>query len=146
MYLKTRVASYAVCLAVIPLLLACAVVGIQAYQLSEEALQDEVMANLVSRRNLKKSEVESYLKNIQEQVAAQAQSVMLREASREFSDTYDVYVAQLEENTISYDPARVQRYYREKFDEVYQERNLKSANVDQIFAQLSNTAIALQDA
>jgi hypothetical protein len=104
------------------------------------------MANLVSRRNLKKSEVESYLKNIQEQVAAQAQSVMLREASREFSDTYDVYVAQLEENTISYDPARVQRYYREKFDEVYQERNLKSANVDQIFAQLSNTAIALQDA
>lgn len=146
MYLKTRVASYAVCLAVIPLLLACAVVGIQAYQLSEEALQDEVMANLISRRNLKKSEIEGYLKSIQEQVAAQAKSVMLREASREFSDTYDVYLAQLEENAVSYDSSRVQRYYREQFDELYQQRNLKSANVDQIFSQLSPTAVALQDA
>ncbi len=145
MYLKTRVASYAVCLAVIPLLLACAVVGFQAYQLSEKALQDEVMASLISRRDMKKSEIESYLKNIQEQVAAKAQSIMLREAATEFISAFGSYTSQLQEAGLSYDPARVKNYYSAQFDRVYKERNLKSAGIGKLVAGLSTTTFALQD-
>ncbi len=145
MYLKTRVASYAVCLAVIPLLLACAVVGFQAYQLSEEALQDEVMSSLISRRDMKKSEIEGYLKTIQKQVAAQAQSIMLREAASDFVAAYGNYTTQLQESGQTYDQSRVRSYYSSQFDEVYKERNLKSAGVGKLISELAETSLALQD-
>jgi len=143
MKLKTRLTLSSILLAVIPLISACLVIGVQSYQSGKEALYQEVKSNLVSRRNIKKGEVESYIHKIENQVKTQARSTMFIDGAREFIGAFDRYLAEVKRDPAAEDQLAL--YYKNEFSTVYQQRNEdRTLNVDNLLSQVVGTGRALQ--
>ena len=143
MQLKTKMTASSILLAVVPLVAACLVVGIQSYESGKEALYTEVENNLVSRRNLKKGEVENYILRIEHQVVAQANSTMFVDATKSLKLAYHNYLAEVESDAEA--ESKLGRYYVDEFHKVYQERNDgRQLDVQGLMGQLSPTGWALQ--
>ncbi len=161
MKVKTRVSLFALALALIPLLAVTVVLGWFSYSSAQEALNKQMESKLVSRREAKKRELESYFQTVNDQLLSQAQSNMLVSAASDFSGAFaeqnfvrQPLDAQVPEGTdpdssvqgVNNAPSpaterSLDRYYREDFSGRYQEKNTgNKANVDAIIGSLSDRA------
>lgn len=143
MKLKNRFAGVSIVLAVVPLLAACFFVGVGAYNSGKEALQHEVENNLISRRNMKKAELISYLSTIEKQVTSQAFSSMFIDAARDLRNAYRQLPDEVELR--SDDREKILNYYTEEFLPNYKALNAgKQLDMQALLAQIDATGIGLQ--
>lgn len=66
--IKTRILIVSISLAVIPVIVVSIVLGMQATGAADEALEEQVENQLVSIREIKKGQVENYLRNLEKQI------------------------------------------------------------------------------
>lgn len=117
-------------------------VGWRSFSLSEQALQLRAFNQLISVREIKKSEIENYFNNIVGQVVTTANSVGLQNAIIEFSNAFANYPIQ---QVSQQDTESLKDYYKAQFGATYRSLNEgKPANEMQRFNQLSPIATVLQ--
>jgi methyl-accepting chemotaxis protein len=143
MKLKTRITSTSLVLAIVPLMLACFVVGYYSYQSGREALEAELEKSLVTLRDIKKEEVESYVNYISDQVLTHARSKSVIDAAKEFKFGFNTYLEEAIPDAGATDA--LHKYYKQEFASTYREKNnQKSTDVDALLRTIGDTATALQ--
>jgi len=136
---KTRLTSMALFLGVVPVLVACLVVGSIAYMAGRDGLQSEVENKLISQRNVKRSEIENYIITLQGLLTSSAQNALVVESAQAFRRTFDHYATPVNE-------ASLRAYYQEQFAPLYDQVNGVFPPVEQMLSGLSRNAKALQGA
>ncbi len=118
------------------------IVGGRSTNLSEAALQKRAIEQLISVREIKKSEIENYFDQISGQVITAANSVGVQEAISRFTQAFIRYPT----NSVSTsDVSRLEGYYRSQFGQKYSNLNPgSSALATQKLSVLSDKAKALQ--
>ena len=145
MRFRTRITTASILLAVIPLLIASITIGELSYESGRDGLREEVERNLISRRNLKLQEVESYLLTIEKQAITQASSTMFINAASIFISAFDNYLTETEQNPLT--KQKLDAYYEDKFHTTYKQKNSgHQLNISQLKQSISSTGIALQSA
>jgi len=146
MRFKTRITTYSILLAIIPMMVASIIIGELSYESGQASLNKEVQNNLESRRNLKKAEVEGYIQTIENQVISQAVSTMFVDASKAFIPAFNNYLIETASNEVD-NQQKLARYYEQDFHKTYQEKNNgNSLNINQLKQSISPTGLALQGA
>jgi len=138
---KTRLTGMALFLGVVPVLVACLVVGNIAYMAGSDGLQDEVERKLVSQRDVKRSEIEHYVATLQGLLTSSAQSALIVESAQAFRRTFDLYGAGVPANEKG-----LRAYYQQQFTPLYEQTNGEPPPVERMLAGLSENAKALQSA
>ncbi len=117
-------------------------IGRHAIATSKTAIQHQVEQKLVSARDLKRIQVESYFKLIKNQIIIVSSAPWIADAADNFSQAmldYSFYAGE------DLDKSAVTKYYTEEFDNAYQGlNNGSSANVSTILNSLSDTAWLFQ--
>ncbi len=149
MKVRTRVSLFALALSLLPLLVVTVVLGWFSYSSAQEALNKQLESKLVSRREAKKTELESYFQTVNDQLLSQAQSNMLVSAasdfSRAFSEQNFVEGGEFEsEGTTPFTPdakSSLEGYYRNDYAGRYAEKNTgQQIDVDSIVDALGERA------
>ncbi|WP_425666934.1 methyl-accepting chemotaxis protein [Vibrio tubiashii] len=118
------------------------IVGWRSSGLSEQALFERATSQLISVREIKKNEIESYFKHISGQVVTTANSVGVKDAMSAFSEAFKSYpIEQVSQSDIG----QLQSYYQANFGATYKGANGgASANEMQKLNALSPLSKALQ--
>lgn len=141
MKVKTRLTAMALFLGVIPVFIACFVVGDIAYKAGREGLRHEAESKLVSQRNVKRGEIEGYVENLQGLLTSFAQNKLVVESAQAFRESFKSYADAAPGNV-----EQLTNYYEQDFSPLYKEGNGKSAPVKRMLSGLSDNAKALQSA
>ncbi|MGF1696431.1 methyl-accepting chemotaxis protein [Vibrio kyushuensis] len=117
-------------------------VGWRASIMSEQALFDRASSQLISVREIKKSEIERYFDQLHFQIETFADDVSTQEAMVGFDDAFDAYPV----NSVSDgDKQKLKSYYSSEFGATYRNTNSgNSGNELQKLAQISEVGTALQ--
>lgn len=118
------------------------IVGWRSSDLSENALYQRANSQLISVREIKKNEIESYFKHISEQIITTANLVGMQDAMTLFTEAFATYPTQRVSES---DVEQLRNYYQSSFGASYQEANGgNSASELQKLEMLSPAAKALQ--
>ncbi|MGY3571689.1 methyl-accepting chemotaxis protein [Vibrio paucivorans] len=117
-------------------------VGWKTSGLSENALYQRASSQLISVREIKKSEIERYFDQIHYQLETLADDVSTKQAMRAFKDAFAQYPTfQVSQD----DKQKLTNYYSSQFGATYRDANNgQSANELQRLSRISDTGIALQ--
>ncbi len=114
----------------------------RASSLSEHAIYDRAISQLISIREIKKREIERYFDIIQYQLETLADDISTQSALKDFTTTFQNYP---KEKVSSADFNLLKNYYSNSFGSTYQESNSNiSANEINRLNQISDTGKALQ--
>lgn len=118
------------------------IVGWRSSALSEQALYQRASSQLISVREIKKDEIESYFKQISGQVVTTANSVGVQDAITAFTEAFDQYPV---DRVSASDIGQLRNYYQSSFGSTYRNSNGgASAGELQKLDRLSDRAKALQ--
>lgn len=112
----------------------------------ENVLSEQVGERLIGLRDTKKDQIESYFATIQSQVVALAASTMTKDAMKEFSESYYVYLNETNRADILPEiKSHLSEFYSTEFGDKHSRLN-KSSNINSssFLNSLSENAIALQ--
>ncbi|WP_299768366.1 methyl-accepting chemotaxis protein [uncultured Pseudoteredinibacter sp.] len=144
MKVRTRVSLFALALSLIPLLAVTVVLGWFSYSSAQEALNKQLESKLVSRREAKKTELESYFQTVNDQLLSQAQSNMLVSAAIDFNEAFaqQSFAGTDAIERFGSDAERsLDDYYQNDYANRYKEKNTgKSVDVDSIVSSLGERA------
>ena len=119
-------------------------VGFFTFAESEKALENRTAKQLISIREVKKFQIESYFKMLSSQLETYADDKMIMNAMVEFTDAFKHYFKQVNKGN-NYSDDKIKNYYVNQFGVKYQEINQTvNLNVNKLFDKLSPTAKALQ--
>lgn len=142
MKIATKIVSASTVLCSLAVIAAGITVGWRSSALSEQALYDRATSQLVSVREIKKNEIESYFTQIRNQVTTTASSVGVQDAITAFTQAFNAYPI---DKVSDSDHNALRRYYQSNFGATYREANGgTSANELQKLSALPDRAKALQ--
>ncbi len=125
-------------IATVSILVSSFLIGRNAITTSKAAIQAQVEQKLISARNLKKVQIESYFNLIQNQLIVASSSPWIMDAADNFSQAmmdYEFYAGD------EINKSAIKKYYTEEFGKKYSElNNGVSANIDNILNSLSDKA------
>lgn len=143
MKIKNKLILQAIFLAIIPALTLAIIITLQANQSSYKALEKKSMDQLISLRELKKSQISSYLNNIDSQVKTLSGNVAVQNAATEFVATFHAEASSVQSS--NGESQHLERYYQNEFGNAYQAKNNKPSNkITSQFNQLDNSALIFQ--
>ncbi|SFC16111.1 methyl-accepting chemotaxis protein [Pseudoalteromonas denitrificans] len=144
MKLKSKLIFQAIFLALVPALVTALIITLEANQASFKALENKTKERLVSLRELKKTQIESYFGTINSQIITMSKNPAVIDASIDFvkyfnDEPLDSFVSVSERNSLS-------RYYQSDFTEQFKSKNPNSLiNANLKVAQLDNRSIHFQN-
>ncbi|UAB72733.1 methyl-accepting chemotaxis protein [Vibrio sp. SCSIO 43132] len=114
----------------------------RASGLSEQAIYDRATSQLISIREIKKREIESYFDQIRYQLETLADNNSTKSALKDFTAAFNSYP----ENRVSEsDKNKLKNYYSSEFGKTYRESNgQNSANELNRLSQINDIGVALQ--
>lgn len=140
MKIKSRLLSAFVLMGVIPAITVSLLVGSIAYNLGREAIEQKVSANLQSQRQIKKTEIEHYLHQLQALMISQARSYWMKDAANDFSSAFRERAS----SDFNDDFSKLAEYYKDQFGSEYLKANGRASEFDKIWGQLGQSAKVLQ--
>jgi methyl-accepting chemotaxis protein len=142
--IRIRLIVLGTLLAVLPVLLSSAILSFNAVRGASSALYEEQEKRLLALRDTTASSIESYFRQIDDQVVTYSGNLMLVEAMREFSDAFSAYASALGEGEIAARRQALAPYYNDQFGERFRAlNNGESADIEALLT-LSPAAAALQ--
>jgi len=144
MKIKNKLVLQAIFLAILPALILSIIITLQANQSAFKALEHKSKDQLISLREVKKTQIVSYLNNIDSQVKTLSNNIATVNAASELIDTF--HQNSIDENQSIRSKGKLLNYYQNSFNPVF-----KQKNENNIFAshdtlnQLDNAALAFQD-
>ncbi|MEJ2456563.1 MAG: methyl-accepting chemotaxis protein [Candidatus Thiodiazotropha sp.] len=144
MLIKTKLRVGSIILALVPALIASSLVGWNAIDHAESALEAQSRSRLTSLREDRANQIVNYFKSMQDQTLVYAKDRMTIDAMRKLSATYHGLVDEVSADT-NKERAALSHYYSDSFATEYAKRNNgQRVEVDSILAKLSPSAVALQ--
>lgn len=140
MQVKTRLTSVVMLVGVVPVVVVSLLIGMVAYNLGRDALSEKVTANLQAQRQVKRSEIEHYVRQLKSLLSTQSLSTWLGEASVSLRLGFDVYEPTSPESV----NGDLRQYYDNQFAPLYLEKTGSSPDMGVIWEGLSEKARALQ--
>jgi len=138
MKIKHKLLIQAILLALIPATIIAIVITWQANTSSFTVLEEKTKAQLTSLRELKKSQIDNYLKQVAGQVTVLAHNPAVKQAANNFTKAFtqeSIPAAQPNTPKIS-----LQSYYQGDFAETFNAKNPEKTNTAQLYSQLSERA------
>lgn len=113
---------------------------------SEKASTNQILAQLNSLRDNKKSTIEAYFNSIIEQNKTFSNSVGISNASREFIKEFKNYNTSIgaDEASLSKMRKELKTFYTQDYSSEYKNQNGMSPDINSYFMRLSDVSIALQ--
>ncbi|PSV65779.1 methyl-accepting chemotaxis protein [Photobacterium angustum] len=128
------------------ILCACSVIISGVYiawksaEISEDAIYDRAIEQLISIREIKKSEIKNHFNTTATLLSTLAYDPSIQNAMRDFEQAYTSYPADI----ISLqNKQQLQQFYQTQFEPKYKDKN-KIASVAELYPQLSPTSAGLQ--
>lgn len=138
MKIKHKLLLQAVLLAVIPATIIAVIITWQANSSSFSALEEKTKEQLISLRELKKSQINDYLNQVTGQVTVQANTPSVKQAAKGFVKTF--LQEQISPEELAGSEIRLQSYYQNEFSTTFNEKNHEQAKTKQKYEQLSQRA------
>ena len=138
MKIKHKLLLQAILLAVIPAIIIALVITWQANTSSFLALEEKTREQLISLRELKRSQINDYLKQVSGQVTVLSQNPAVKQAAKGYIKTFLEGSAPVTQSSTSKN--KLQAYYQNEFAEVFKDKNQKQSNAEQKYSQLSERA------
>jgi len=145
MTIKNKLLFVCIALAIIPVVLVSLVIGWQSYQSARVAIEQQAQSQLVSIREIKKRQIESYFDTISKQVRTFAKDRMIIDAMDSFKSAFNEYRFEIGVSDTAQMKQSLRGYYLNEFSQEYQKRNSgESADMDSLLNQLDDDSLALQ--
>lgn len=146
MKISTRIVLACMLMCSMGILISGTTVGWRTFVLSDRAIEQRAASQLISIREIKKSQIEAYFNGINDQIQTFANDLMIIEALENFSRVFPMFSA---ETSLQYNQKQqgLKDYYQHQFGAKYQDMNLgKAANSLDYYQANSETTLALQAA
>ena len=132
-------------LSLVPAIALAGYIAYTSYQEGRSLIDEMSRKHLISIRETKKSQIESYFQTIESQILSFSKDRMIVNAAREFRQAFDQYRDERGSFDESGEKAKVERYYREEFASEYNNRNADTApSVSGLMSSLDEDSIAFQ--
>ena len=142
--IRSRVLFGTLALAIIPLIIAAAIIGYLSYQSAKNAVQERVTAQLDSLRVVQAQQIKSYFDTLKQTMLVTSTNPTVREQFKRLRDAYPTVASTL---TVPADEQRiaVREYFTGSFSEAFKSKNAgKDTDMGLIVDALPASAIALQ--
>ncbi|MBI1422605.1 MAG: HAMP domain-containing protein [Gammaproteobacteria bacterium] len=140
---KTKILLVSVTLVVVPLVVTSLIMGIEAKRDAEHALHDQVANQLVSIREIKKGQIESYLKTLETRVSRYSVDPAIVMYIQKLSTYFNGDKRRLTE--VSAQKSKLINFYKDQYRKAYLKFNPAPApDPTALVDKLGNMAIALQ--
>jgi len=144
MMLKKKLILGSTLLAILPVVIASAILGYVSNDSAKSALEQQLQNQLISVRDIKKRQIEHYFETIRDQVITFSNDRMIIDAMDSFTSAFKVYDKELDKRRGAYRD-RVSEYYRGDFSRAYADQNQgKKIDVDKLLSRLDLSSLALQ--
>jgi len=144
MKLKSKLIFQAIFLALVPALITALIITLEANQASFDALESKTKERLVSLRELKKTQIESYFDTINSQIISMSKNPAVIDASSGFISSYNQ--ENIDETTLTANKSNLSRYYQSDFTQTFNEKNPNSKiNANAKLAQLEDRSVHFQN-
>jgi len=142
MNIKKKLIAIALSLAIIPLVIAIALLENTASNVATLALEEAAKRQLISVRDTKKSQIEDYFRAIRSQVITFSNDRMIINAMRGFRAAYNKVS---EDANIDFMRKELGKYYNNEFGKEYEKlNNGRNVNTSELLSRLDAESIALQ--
>lgn len=139
--IKNKLTLLSIGLVLIPLTLGVWLTGNISSNLIYDALRESNTNALISIREQKKQQINSYIDIIKGQIVTMSSNPMIIGAVDEFSYSFEDYLSE-----VQHDAQSLHRYYQEQFAANYQTKNNTSINIAELLPDPDSTASSLQSA
>ncbi len=144
MRIKTKLRVGSILLALVPAVIASILIGWNAIDHAEEALQDQARSKLTALRETRAEQISNYFLAITNQVLVSSKGRMTIDAMQELSSAFHALPDEVVADVATERDA-LKSYYAEQFGAEYAKRNSgQQANIDQIFSSLGASAVPMQ--
>lgn len=142
--IKIKILVVSIALAAIPVAIVSVLLGMQSSSAAKMALQNQVANQLISIREIKKSQVENHLKDIDKKMSAYSIDASIVTYMQKFSTYYQTDKRQLTD--ISDQKQNLVAFYNGPYAATYKKWNgINAPAADFIVSKLANIDIALQN-
>ncbi len=145
MKIKTRIMLAFICVGAVSVITTSLIIGWSSTDFGKKALEDAARNQLVSIREIKKTQIENYFQFIEEQVKTFSNDRMIIDAMQEFNVAFHQYNSEITEP--DYDKYRegLESYYTDEYLKQYKNANDgTSIDVGQLINNLDKESLALQ--
>lgn len=146
MNIKIKLISVFALLAILPLITLTFVIGNKASTTASTALEHAVQNQLISIRDIKKSQIEDYFTTIKNQILTFSNDRMVIDAMRQFKTSFSsVSLDSNQDLSVAEMRTKLSHYYTNDFAQEYQKQNSGNAISTQLLIdQLDNESVILQ--
>jgi len=132
-------------LAIIPVVIASMFIGYVSNETAREALENQARNQLVSVRDIKKSQIEGYFNTIRDQVLTFSNDRMIIDYMRQVKPAFKEFQQQALDEDISVYRSKLSQYYSQDFEAEFGNQNQgERANASTWLNQLDAESVALQ--
>ncbi len=144
MRIKTKLRVGSILLALVPAVIASTLIGWNAIDHAEEALQDQARSKLTALRETRAEQISNYFQSITNHVLVSSKGRMTIDAMQELSSAFHALPDEVSAD-IAAERDALKSYYTDQFGAQYAKRNSgQKANIDQIFSSLGASAVPMQ--
>jgi len=142
--IKIKILVVSIALAAIPVVIVSVLLGMQSTSAAEKALEQQVANQLISIREIKKDQIESYLKGIEKKVTSYSIDSSIVTYMQKFATYYQTDKRQLTD--VKDQKENLSAFYNGPYATTYQKWNgINAPAAEFILSKLSNINIALQN-
>ena len=143
MKIKHKLLLQAIFLTVIPAFIIALIITLQANKSSFSALEKKSKEQLISLRELKKSQISSYLETINSQVISMSKNPSVVDATKKFISTFQL--DNVNQSNINTSKESLAQYYQNEFRTAFKEKNKNTRlNINTQLQQLDDIALHFQ--
>ncbi len=145
MKIKTKITAALVCIGIVSAVSASLIIGWMSTDYGKKALKQSAEDQLISIREIKKTQIEGYFQQIENQVKTFSNDRMIIDAMQEFNSAFHGYTSELILPNYSGYKNDLKSYYTDQYLNQYKQVNNGSVlDVNQLMDKLDIEAIALQ--
>ena len=142
--IKIKILIVSIALAAIPVAIVSVLLGMQSSSAAKVALENQVANQLISIREIKKSQLENYLNDIEKKVSTYSIDASIVTYMQKFATYYQTDKRQLTD--VSEQKQNLSAFYNGPFATTYKKLNgINAPTADFIVSKLGNIDIALQN-
>ena len=145
MNIKNKLILGSSLLAAVPVILAGIFIGSEATSTARDALEEQIDNQLVSLREIKKTQIEDYFNTILNQVLTFSNDKMIIDGMKDFKSAFYSYREEAFGSDVSQYRSQLASYYTSDFANEYKNQNHgESVNTQAMYGGIDDDAVALQ--
>ncbi|MEJ2045768.1 MAG: methyl-accepting chemotaxis protein [Reinekea sp.] len=145
MTLKNKLILVCITLAIVPVVMVSATLGYESYQSGRQTIEQQARDQLMSIRDIKQQQIESYFDTVRKQILTLSNDRMIIDAMSQFKNAFTAYKSTQGLPSIDAMRQQLRQYYTGDFLQEYGNRNSgESVDTNRLLDQLDDDSIALQ--